>query len=105
MIVERLFPYLLLVAAIYGLRNSARHRFVNATLPVSSSTYDYIVVGAGAAGLVAPERLAQTGKSVLLLERGGPSLYTSGGGGSALTPWNDTLTVYDVPALFMSLIT
>ncbi|KAJ4357109.1 hypothetical protein N0V95_002765 [Ascochyta clinopodiicola] len=75
----------------------------NYTVPVHNSTYDYIVVGGGASGLVVSERLAETGKSVLVLERGGPSLYSSGG--DLLTPWNDTLTIYDVPGLFQALMT
>lgn len=92
-------------ANVQAQNSRATHQLGNDTLPVSNSTYDYIVVGGGAAGLVVSERLAETGKSVLLLERGGPSLFSSGGGGAALTPWNDTLTVYDVPALFNSLST
>ncbi|CAO2651358.1 Nn.00g039280.m01.CDS01 [Neocucurbitaria sp. VM-36] len=73
----------------------------NGTVPISNSTYDYIVVGGGASGLVVSQRLAETGKSVLVLERGGPSFYATGG--DAVVPWNDTLTAYEVPALFMSL--
>ncbi|OAL52711.1 FAD/NAD(P)-binding domain-containing protein [Pyrenochaeta sp. DS3sAY3a] len=52
-------------------------------------------------GLVVSQRLAETGKSVLLLERGGPSFYSSGG--DLVVPWNDTLTAYEVPGLFSSL--
>lgn len=73
----------------------------NGTVPIFNSTYDYIVVGGGASGLVVSERLAETGQSVLVLERGGPSLFSSGG--DALTSWNRSLTVYDVPALFYQL--
>ncbi|KAF9690601.1 hypothetical protein EKO04_011342 [Ascochyta lentis] len=73
----------------------------NDTVPAPNSTYDYIVVGGGASGLVVSERLAETGKSVLVLERGGPSLFSSGG--NLLAPWNDTLTIYDVPGLFYAL--
>lgn len=68
------------------------------SLTISDSTYDYIVVGGGASGLIVSARLAETGKSVLVLERGGPSFYSSGG--DLLTSWNDTLTIYDVPGLF-----
>lgn len=75
----------------------------NTTIPVtiSNSTYDYIVVGGGASGLVVSQRLAETGKSVLVIERGGPSFYSSGG--RILAPWNDTLTVFEVPGLFNAL--
>ncbi|KAF2032889.1 FAD/NAD(P)-binding domain-containing protein [Setomelanomma holmii] len=47
------------------------------------------------------QRLAETGKSVLVLERGGPSFYSSGG--DLFVPWNDSLTAYEVPGLFSSL--
>ena len=71
----------------------------NATIPVttSNSTYDYIVAGGGAAGLVVASRLAESGASVLMVERGGPSSFSSGG--KAVMPWNSSVTQYDVPAM------
>ncbi|KAK1672240.1 GMC oxidoreductase [Colletotrichum godetiae] len=69
----------------------------NITTTVSNTTYDYIVAGGGAAGLIVAERLAESGKSVLLLERGGASLASSGG--KATVDWNSTVTQYDVPAM------
>ncbi len=42
------------------------------------------------------ERLAETGSSVLLIERGNASLYSSGG--DRTFPWNDTITIFDLPA-------
>ncbi|KAL8270969.1 hypothetical protein Esti_005124 [Eimeria stiedai] len=39
-------------------------------LPVDEDTYDYIVVGGGAAGCAVADVLSQSGKKVLLLERG-----------------------------------
>ncbi|KAJ4132455.1 hypothetical protein NW754_015271 [Fusarium falciforme] len=69
----------------------------NVTTIVSNATYDYIVAGAGAAGLIVAERLAESKKSVLLLERGKASLYSSGG--RAVMDWNDTVTQYDVPGM------
>lgn len=39
----------------------------------SNESYDYIVVGGGAAGLVVADRLSEAGQSVLLIERGPPS--------------------------------
>jgi cellobiose dehydrogenase (acceptor) len=52
--------------------------------PIPSSTqvlgeYDYIVVGGGAGGLVAADRLSESGASVLLVERGPPATYEHGG--------------------------
>ncbi|RSM04991.1 hypothetical protein CDV31_009792 [Fusarium ambrosium] len=73
----------------------------NGTVPVSNSTYDYIVVGGGPAGLVTSQRLTETGRSVLLIERGMAS--TASTGGTRLVPWNQSLTYYDVPGLFSSL--
>ena len=65
----------------------------NAT--IANATYDYIVAGGGAAGIIAAERLAESGASVLLIERGGPS-YASSGNTDVLS-WNNTVTMYDVP--------
>ncbi|KAL2888308.1 Cellobiose dehydrogenase [Ceratocystis lukuohia] len=67
----------------------------NAT--VSSETYDYIVAGGGVAGLIVAERLAESGKSVLLLERGAKSSASTGG--DAFVNWNSSVTQYDVPAM------
>lgn len=66
----------------------------NAT--VANVTYDYIVAGAGPAGVIAAERLAESGASVLLIERGGPSLASSGN--TKTLNWNSSMTMYDVPA-------
>lgn len=69
----------------------------NVTATVSNTTYDYIVAGAGAAGIIVAERLAESGASVLLIERGEASTYASGG--KDVMSWNSTITQYDVPAL------
>lgn len=61
-----------------------------------NTTYDYIVVGGGAAGIIAAKRLAETEKSVLLLERGQASSALSGG--KDFVDWNSSVTPYDVPA-------
>ncbi|KAH6662656.1 cellobiose dehydrogenase [Plectosphaerella plurivora] len=73
----------------------------NGTVPVSNSTFDYIVVGGGPAGLVTSQRLTETGRSVLLIERGMAS--TASTGGTRFSSWNSSLTYYDVPGLFNAL--
>ncbi|KAJ4350515.1 uncharacterized protein N0V89_009136 [Didymosphaeria variabile] len=69
----------------------------NTTATISDLTYDYIVCGAGPAGIIAAERIAESGASVLLLERGGPSLAFTGNNDTL--SWNSSLTMYDVPGL------
>lgn len=76
----------------------------NSTFPApttSNVTYDVIVVGGGPAGIIAAERIAETGASVLLIERG-PANTVALGSSQGL-PWNDTLTPYDIPALGSSM--
>lgn len=84
----------------------------NSTIPASSNsttsapiisnvTYDVIVVGGGPAGIIAAERIAEAGSSVLLIERG-PANTVELGSTEALS-WNSSLTPYDVPALGSSL--
>ncbi|OCL02553.1 cellobiose dehydrogenase [Glonium stellatum] len=68
--------------------------------PPSNSTWDYIIVGAGAAGIPLADGLSESGKSVLLLERGFASSHRWGG---QLRPsWLDgsNLTRFDVPGLY-----
>lgn len=67
---------------------------------VSATPYDYVVVGAGNCGLVVADRLTEAGKNVLLIERGGPSTYDTGG--REFAPWltGTQLTRFDVPGLF-----
>ncbi|KAJ3507197.1 hypothetical protein NLJ89_g6441 [Agrocybe chaxingu] len=62
--------------------------------------YDYIVVGTGAGGLVVADRLSEAGKKVLVLERGGPSLGSTGGTYQPAWLQGTSLTKFDVPGLF-----
>ncbi|KAF4971697.1 hypothetical protein FZEAL_9761, partial [Fusarium zealandicum] len=62
---------------------------------------DVIVVGGGPAGIIAAERLAETGVSVLLIERGPANTVALGS--TQELPWNNTLTPYDIPALASSM--
>lgn len=67
----------------------------------SSANYDFIVVGAGASGCIVAAKLAETGKSTLLLEAGDVTSWAFGGrdqkpfftqhGG------NSDITVFDIP--------
>ncbi|KAK0452909.1 GMC oxidoreductase [Desarmillaria tabescens] len=59
-------------------------------------TYDAIIVGSGPAGIIVAERMAEAGDNVLLIERGVASLYSCGG--ERVESWNDTITVFDLPA-------
>ena len=71
-------------AAVYLL---AKHfvRAVTGTMTPQNILYDYIIVGAGPGGIVVADRISEAGKSVLLLERGGPSTFETGG--TYIVPW------------------
>jgi cellobiose dehydrogenase (acceptor) len=65
----------------------------------ANQTYDYIIVGSGAGGIPAAAKLAESGKKVLLIERGPAS---SGRHGGTMKPdWlsGTNLTRFDVPGL------
>ncbi|KAI0018443.1 GMC oxidoreductase [Xylariomycetidae sp. FL0641] len=64
---------------------------------VSNTTYDYIIAGAGGAGIIVAERIAEKGYSVLLLERGAASYHSAGG--ELTMAWNDTVSPFDVPGV------
>ncbi|KAF7377697.1 Cellobiose dehydrogenase [Mycena sanguinolenta] len=71
----------------------------------SATPVDYIIVGAGPGGIITADRISQAGKKVLLLERGGPSTWETGGRYTA--PWLEgtDFTKFDVPGLFESMFT
>ncbi|KAK2034947.1 GMC oxidoreductase [Colletotrichum zoysiae] len=91
--------FITLTSALFALSETASARLLlgSNTTTTRNETYNYIVAGGGTAGIVAAERLAASGPSVLLIERGGPALYVSGN--RKTVPWNDTVTMYDVPGL------
>ncbi|KAK4249648.1 carbohydrate-binding module family 1 protein [Corynascus novoguineensis] len=62
-------------------------------------SFDYIVVGGGAGGIPAADKLSESGKSVLLIEKGFAS--TANTGGSLGPEWleGQDLTRFDVPGL------
>ena len=67
--------------------------------PATNQTWDYVVVGAGAGGIALADRLSESGKDVLLIERGPPS---SGRWGGTMKPdWlvGTNLSRFDVPGL------
>lgn len=47
--------------------------------PVPTSTYDYVVIGGGAGGIPLADKLSESGKSVLLVEKGVASSARWGG--------------------------
>ncbi|TFK46998.1 the flavin domain of cellobiose dehydrogenase [Heliocybe sulcata] len=71
-------------------------------MSIDSMVVDPSVVGGGLTGIIVADRISETGKSVLLLERGGPSSRESGG--TDVAPWaNGTnLTRFDVPGVYES---
>ncbi|KAK7434183.1 substrate-specific activator of APC-dependent proteolysis [Stygiomarasmius scandens] len=75
------------------------------TATAKPTPYDYIVVGAGAGGIIAADRLSETGKKVLLLDRGGPSTWETGGRYQPEWLNGTQLTKFDVPGLFESMFT
>ncbi|KAJ6504248.1 cellobiose dehydrogenase [Mycena vitilis] len=71
----------------------------------TASPVDYIIVGSGPGGIITADRLSQAGKSVLLLERGGPSTGQTGGTYQADWLKGTNMTKFDVPGLFESMFT
>lgn len=69
----------------------------------TTKQWDVIVVGAGPAGIIVADRLSETGKSVLLLEAGGPSYGITGG--TERPDWLSAtnLSRVDVPGLYTSI--
>ncbi|PQE24748.1 cellobiose dehydrogenase protein [Rutstroemia sp. NJR-2017a WRK4] len=77
---------------------SATATYSSTAVPTATS-YDYIVVGGGAGGVPLADKLAQSGKSVLLIEKG---VASSGRWGGTIRPesgWLDktNLTWFDIP--------
>lgn len=65
----------------------------------TTESYDYIVVGAGPAGIIVADRLSETGKKTLLLEQGGPSYGITGGTEKPSWLEGTDLSRVDVPGL------
>lgn len=65
----------------------------------ANTTYDYIIVGSGAGGIPAAAKLAESGKKVLLIERGPAS--SARHGGTMRPDWlvGSNQTRFDVPGL------
>ncbi|RYP92604.1 hypothetical protein DL770_001246 [Monosporascus sp. CRB-9-2] len=68
-----------------------------------SQEWDAIVVGAGTAGIIVADRLSEAGRRTLLLERGGPSYWITGG--RERPAWLDgtNLSRVDVPGLYSTI--
>lgn len=67
--------------------------------PAPTGSYDYIVVGGGAGGIPVADKLSESGKSVLLIEKGPPSLARFGGTMGPAWVTSNNLTRFDVPGL------
>jgi cellobiose dehydrogenase (acceptor) len=67
--------------------------------PAPTDTYDYIVVGGGAGGIPVADKLSESGKKVLLIEKGPPSLARFGGIMGPEWVTSNNLTRFDVPGL------
>ncbi|KAF9004636.1 hypothetical protein BDQ17DRAFT_1390151 [Cyathus striatus] len=75
------------------------------TPPASATPFDYIVVGAGPGGIIAADRLSEAGKKVVLIERGGPSTWETGGRYQPTWLQGKNFTKFDVPGLFETMFT
>jgi cellobiose dehydrogenase (acceptor) len=67
--------------------------------PAPTESYDYIVIGGGAGGIPVADKLSESGKSVLLIEKGPPSLARFGGTMGPEWVTSNNLTRFDVPGL------
>lgn len=59
--------------------------------------FDYIIVGAGASGVIVAQRLVEAGKKVLLIEAGGPTSKAVGGNDYPEYIKDGSRTIFDVP--------
>ncbi|KEI36859.1 uncharacterized protein L969DRAFT_90395 [Mixia osmundae IAM 14324] len=62
----------------------------------TSQSYDTIVIGAGVGGIVTATKLVEAGEKVLLLERGGPSTFATGGRDQPSWLAGSDMTIFDL---------
>jgi len=79
----------MITIAMLTLQRESIHKNINNALPLKQS-YDYIVIGAGSAGVVVANRLTEDPNiQVLLLEAGDPQTYITDMPGLAIPLWKD----------------
>lgn len=59
--------------------------------------FDFIIVGGGASGVIAAQRLVEAGKKVLLIEAGGPTSKRVGGNDYPSYITDQSQTIFDIP--------
>lgn len=75
----------------------------NDAASLAETPWDIIVVGAGPAGIIVANRMAQAGKRTLLLEEGGLSYAVTGGTDRPAWLSGTNLSRVDVPGLYSSI--
>jgi cellobiose dehydrogenase (acceptor) len=68
-----------MTATATSVSGTVRPTSTSTSRPIPTSTYDYVVIGGGAGGIPLADKLSESGKSVLLIEKGVASSARWGG--------------------------